>query len=707
MSKPNSELITKRSELSRTMSFTEMDTNLEQLKLVIDQSNNNLDIRLRQNMKRLAAEAGFNLVDGSFEEGAVISGWPDVVWSQALGIYLQWHLDEAKTVAAGSSPTNIGTDWIDMIGVTLRGDLSNFMASTKYVSTEQELNDALSSMSQGSIILTSDITLTAGKTTTKNINIKCNGNRIQWTGSAGTALKYYREPFVTESASISAVTGINSISLSSTSIDVGDIIVMYSTGVRWASTDGDYLYGQASRVVNKSGSTYTISPAFIADFTISSIEAYKPFILDLDVDIYAPSTNTTDTSFVSVGWCRDTKVKAAIHGSGPQNVGLGLSGDNVNVDITVTGIKHNFVNLGYGVTVSGNKIKVSGKGADCKHVYDAGTRTFVSTSIEFDMDVTKASDAPLYLYACGVHANTLSPKMRGRVSGCGHLICDRTGSADIDVIFNETASSHSYGLVLVNEIPPSSLKVRGKSSNALCSYVFNSPTGSVGCTGMDIQVESYGKKIIFQQSLNQSVKGLKIHDCKGEFLKFYSNDWTGCDLDVEMFNNRLSTISTATNAYIQDHTAGGNIKVRSRNNIIDDTYVTGYFRFTGTITSIDFESVCDENKGTYRFMEASSITTTAIKQFRVLSPKTSATCNLSLPTTASLYETSGRVQEGQFKHATNPLSFSAWPCYIEANSFKLSSGINLATSIKPGPGNHDLNGNTLTWSSTNQAWPQY
>ena len=124
MSKPNSELITKRSELSRTMSFTEMDTNLEQLKLVIDQSNDNLDIRLRQNLKRLAAEAGFNLVEGSFEEGAVISSWPDVVWYQADGKYYQWHLDEAKTVAVGSTPTNIGTDWIDKSGETLRSDIN-------------------------------------------------------------------------------------------------------------------------------------------------------------------------------------------------------------------------------------------------------------------------------------------------------------------------------------------------------------------------------------------------------------------------------------------------------------------------------------------------------------------------------------------------------------------------------------------------------
>jgi hypothetical protein len=80
-------------------------------------------------MKRLAAEAGFNLVDGSFEEGAVISGWPDVVWSQTDGKYYQWYLDEAKTIAAGSTPATSGGigagAWVDRTDVTLRSELSS------------------------------------------------------------------------------------------------------------------------------------------------------------------------------------------------------------------------------------------------------------------------------------------------------------------------------------------------------------------------------------------------------------------------------------------------------------------------------------------------------------------------------------------------------------------------------------------------------
>lgn len=78
--------------------------------------------------KRLAAEAGLNLVDGSFEEGAEITSSSDVVWWQAGSAIYGWHLDEAKTVAAGSTPETTGGigagAWVDRTQDTLRSDLS-------------------------------------------------------------------------------------------------------------------------------------------------------------------------------------------------------------------------------------------------------------------------------------------------------------------------------------------------------------------------------------------------------------------------------------------------------------------------------------------------------------------------------------------------------------------------------------------------------
>lgn len=74
-------------------------------------------------VKKQAAEAGYNLVRGSFEEGGTLASSTDVLWYQAGGKYYQWYLDEAKTVSAGSTPTNVGVDWIDKTDLSLRQDL--------------------------------------------------------------------------------------------------------------------------------------------------------------------------------------------------------------------------------------------------------------------------------------------------------------------------------------------------------------------------------------------------------------------------------------------------------------------------------------------------------------------------------------------------------------------------------------------------------
>lgn len=78
--------------------------------------------------KRLAAEAGLNLVDGSFEEGAEITSSSDVVWWQAGSAIYGWHLNEAKTVPAGSTPETTGGigagAWVDRTDIILRERLA-------------------------------------------------------------------------------------------------------------------------------------------------------------------------------------------------------------------------------------------------------------------------------------------------------------------------------------------------------------------------------------------------------------------------------------------------------------------------------------------------------------------------------------------------------------------------------------------------------
>ena len=97
--------------------------------------------------KRLAAEAGLNLVDGSFEEGAEITSSSDVVWWQAGSAIYSWHLNEAKTVPAGSTPETTGGigagAWVDRTDVTLRQELNSIDGAAKIKASSGETLEAI------------------------------------------------------------------------------------------------------------------------------------------------------------------------------------------------------------------------------------------------------------------------------------------------------------------------------------------------------------------------------------------------------------------------------------------------------------------------------------------------------------------------------------------------------------------------------------
>lgn len=93
-------------------------------------------LKLRQLLAKQAAEAGFNLVDGSFEEGAVTVNSNDVVWHWLTGKYYGGVIG---TVASGSTPTG---SWIDKSTVTLKSLLSDiYGASIIKTSTGHTVED--------------------------------------------------------------------------------------------------------------------------------------------------------------------------------------------------------------------------------------------------------------------------------------------------------------------------------------------------------------------------------------------------------------------------------------------------------------------------------------------------------------------------------------------------------------------------------------
>lgn len=82
----------------------------------------------RDAMARQAADAGYNLVAGSFEEGGSLVNAKDVLWYIAGNTYLNWFDGAAKTVMAGATPATSGGvgagAWVDRSGNSLRQDLN-------------------------------------------------------------------------------------------------------------------------------------------------------------------------------------------------------------------------------------------------------------------------------------------------------------------------------------------------------------------------------------------------------------------------------------------------------------------------------------------------------------------------------------------------------------------------------------------------------
>lgn len=87
--------------------------------------------QLREALRRSYAEAGFTLVDGSFEEGGTLTSTSDVLLHKASGKAYSWDGAFPQVVAADSTPTPLGAGgWIDRSDVTLRNELASSAGSS-------------------------------------------------------------------------------------------------------------------------------------------------------------------------------------------------------------------------------------------------------------------------------------------------------------------------------------------------------------------------------------------------------------------------------------------------------------------------------------------------------------------------------------------------------------------------------------------------
>lgn len=97
--------------------------------ITVEDALSNNAVNTREHWRRQLSDAGLNLVDGSFEEGATVNSKTDAVWYITGGQCYTWGGAFPKSVPAGSTPSSTGWEgpgaWISLSDATLRTLLSS------------------------------------------------------------------------------------------------------------------------------------------------------------------------------------------------------------------------------------------------------------------------------------------------------------------------------------------------------------------------------------------------------------------------------------------------------------------------------------------------------------------------------------------------------------------------------------------------------
>lgn len=143
----------------------------------VDRTDDSLRDEIRetvfQNMKRLAAEAGYNLVDGSFQTGAVTVNQNDVVWDWPSGKYYGGVIG---SVSAGSTPATSGA-WVDRTDLMLRDELASSGGAAKVGTSDgRTVEQRLAAAVLGAQPLDATLTALAGQAVAANQLIYATGS---------------------------------------------------------------------------------------------------------------------------------------------------------------------------------------------------------------------------------------------------------------------------------------------------------------------------------------------------------------------------------------------------------------------------------------------------------------------------------------------------------------------------------------------------
>lgn len=567
---------------------------------------------------------------------------------------------------------------------------------------------AFSSLPEGStLLITGPAVLASGQTLGKVIHLKCvNGGKIIYTGTTGTAIKYTKSERTNPALTPFSVTeGQTEISPAGFTVNAGDILALKSNTVRVTNADGNYTYGQFVKAVSVSGGVVEVYPAIAEAYQVDDLKVFAPFErLTSDVVIDARANSSAVSLFV-VDYATDAEIKAKVYGSGSQNVGISLTGVSIAFDCTAEGITNGYTPLGYGISVLGSCIKGTARGTKCRHVFDIPDRSYVSVGVEVDIYATKSDDADDFVYIAGCHSNALTPKfLTGEISGTGHLLGDRSGSAYIgSVVFDPVNSNATYGCILFTDLAPTTAKVKGavfrNTKAAACIRV-----GSVGST-LDVEgIQVSGDKTVLNVDAGYTHK-IRVSGAKGSCRAFINNGHTASTLDIAFVNCELDKYSTSSD-YMLDFVAPTNLTLRVLGSKSNDTLATGFLRITGAIGgTIDVRISGNDSASTYRFGWFDFTGTPTIDRFSVENNHFSGAVNMGLPTGATFKSMGRFVGNSSLNTSTAPLGTSATPIYVADNSFDLQQQLTLSTTVKAGPGNRDVKSTySIMQGATNVSW---
>ncbi|ALM02445.1 hypothetical protein KB57_052 [Klebsiella phage vB_KpnM_KB57] len=78
----------------------------------------------RELWRRALHDLGLTLVDGSFEEGATLTYTTDAIWHMSGAQCYTWSGTFPKSVPAGSTPSNTGSEWLTVGGLSLLDEVT-------------------------------------------------------------------------------------------------------------------------------------------------------------------------------------------------------------------------------------------------------------------------------------------------------------------------------------------------------------------------------------------------------------------------------------------------------------------------------------------------------------------------------------------------------------------------------------------------------